>query len=349
MSIHEDVISKLAYVANRAGTGSGGTRNISGSTIFHRELENTIASLHQKNAALLFGSAYLANVTALSVLGKILNNVVFISDEFNHASIIEGIKASGAEKKIFEHNDLNDLESILKNIPIDQPKVIVFESVYSMSGTVAPILDIVLLAKKYQALTFIDEVHAVGVYGEHGGGMTEELGIQHGIDLINGTLAKGFGVLGGYITGESILVDAIRSIGAGFIFTTSLPPAICAAATKSIDYLRNDHLIRPQYHQKVELLRNLLKQNGISFISNSTHITPIPIGDEKRCKQISDTLLYQHGIYIQPIVFPTVKNGEACLRVTISVKHDETHFQALVASLKEVLVENKVPQKLNSY
>jgi 5-aminolevulinate synthase len=348
MSVHEEVISKLAYVANRVGAGSGGTRNISGSTIYHRELENAIATLHQKNAALLFGSAYLANVTALSVLGKILNNVVFISDEFNHASIIEGIKASGSDKKIFLHNDLNDLESILKSIPIDQPKVIVFESVYSMTGTVAPILDIVLLAKKYQALTYIDEVHAVGIYGERGGGMTEELGVQDGIDLINGTLAKGFGVFGGYIAGESFLVDAIRSIGSGFIFTTSLPPAICAAATKSIEYLRNDLLIRPLYLQKVKLLRNLLRQNGISFISNSTHITPIPIGDEKRCKQISDTLLYQYGIYIQPIVFPTVKNGEACLRVTISVKHDETHFQTLVESLKQVLVVHKVAQKVNS-
>ncbi|MEI6087131.1 MAG: 5-aminolevulinate synthase [Bacteroidota bacterium] len=342
MSVHEEVISKLAYVANRAGAGSGGTRNISGSTIYHRELENIIAALHQKNAALLFGSAYLANLTALSVLGKILTNLVFISDEDNHASIIEGIKSSGSEKKIFRHNDLEDLENILKSIPIDQPKVIVFESVYSMSGTIAPILEIVLLAKKYQALTYIDEVHAVGIYGECGGGMTEQLGVQNGIDIINGTLAKGFGVFGGYIAGDTILVDAIRSLGAGFIFTTSLPPAICAAATRSIECLRNNKTIRPEYHQKISLLREILKQNGISFIPNDTHITPIPIGDEKKCKKISDTLLYQHGIYIQPIVYPTVKKGEACLRLTISIKHSEIHFQSLVEALKMELFTSEI-------
>ncbi len=337
MSVHEEVISKLAFVANRAGAGSGGTRNISGSTIYHRELEASIASLHQKNAALLFGSAYLANLTALSVIGKILPEVVFISDENNHASIIEGIKASGSAKRIFPHNDLDALERILKSIPVHQPKVIVFESVYSMSGTDAPIVEIVLLAKKYNALTYIDEVHAVGIYGEHGGGLTEQLGIQHGIDIINGTLAKGFGVLGGYIAGDSNFIDAIRSVGAGFIFTTSLPPAICAAATRSIEYLKNDQTIRPAYHQKVSELRNLLKRNNIPFSVNSTHITPIPIGDEKKCKEISDALLYQQGIYIQPIVFPTVKKGEACLRITITSKHENSEMVTLVRALKMVL------------
>ncbi len=347
MSVQEEVISKLSYVSNRAGVGSGGTRNISGSTIHHRELEIVIASLHHKKEALLFGSAYLANLTALSVIGKILTDVVFISDEYNHASIIEGIKASGAEKKLFKHNDLASIEAILQSIPIDQPKVIVFESVYSMSGTIAPILEIVLLAKKYNALTYIDEVHAVGVYGNSGGGLTEELGIQNGIDIINGTLAKGFGVFGGYIAGDAIFVDTIRSLGAGFIFTTSLPPAICAAAIRSIEYLRNDRIIRPKYHQKISRLRELLAVNNIPFVTNCTHITPIPIGDEKSCKEISDILLYQHGIYIQPIVFPTVNKGAACLRVTISIKHQEEHFQLLVNALKQVLVVPTKKQKRN--
>jgi 5-aminolevulinate synthase len=346
MSVHEEVISKFSFVANRAGTGSGGTRNISGTTIYHRELENAIASLHKKETALLFGSAYLANLTALSVIGKLLTNAIFISDEYNHASIIEGIKASGSAKKIFKHNDLVDLENVLQSIPLDQPKIIVFESVYSMSGTVAPILEIVLLAKKYQALTYIDEVHAVGLYGETGGGLTEQLHIQGGIDIINGTLAKGFGVLGGYIAGEKSMVDAIRSMGSGFIFTTSLPPAICAAATKSIEYLKQHQLIRPLYQKKVQALRKLLELNKIPFFANDTHITPVPIGDEKRCKKISDLLLYEHGIYIQPIVYPTVKKGAACLRITISIKHDITHFNALVDALSETMFKLPAATKI---
>lgn len=341
MSVHEEVISKLAYVANRAGAGSGGTRNISGTTIHHRELENAIADLHQKEAALLFGSAYLANLTAIGALGKILPDAIILSDEYNHASIIEGIKASGCEKRIFQHNNLEELESLLKNIPLEQPKLIVFESVYSMSGTIAPITEIVLLAKKYQALTYIDEVHAVGLYGDCGGGLTEQLNLQTGIDIINGTLAKGFGVFGGYITGDRLMVDAIRSLGPGFIFTTSLPPAICAAATKSIDILRNDKTIRADYRNKVKALRTLLVENDIAFFNNDTHITPIPIGDEKRCKQISDILLYKHGIYIQPIVYPTVKKGEACLRITLSIKHENAHFQLLVNAMKKSMQETE--------
>ncbi|MCX6206857.1 MAG: 5-aminolevulinate synthase [Bacteroidetes bacterium] len=340
MSVHEEVISKLSFVANRAGTGSGGTRNISGTTIYHRELENALAKLHQQEAALVFGSAYLANLTALSVMGKLLTNAIFISDEYNHASIIEGIKASGAAKKIFKHNDLEDLENVLKSIPLNQPKIIVFESIYSMSGTVSPILEIVLLAKKYQALTYIDEVHAVGIYGQNGGGLTEQLQVQNGIDIINGTLAKGFGVLGGYIAGDQLIIDAIRSMGSGFIFTTSLPPAICAAAKKSIELLKADQHIRPLYQEKVRELRRLLELNKISYYSNDTHITPIPIGEEKRCKKISDLLLYEHGIYIQPIVYPTVKKGEACLRLTITAKHDTQHFQTLVDALRATIITN---------
>lgn len=337
MSVQEEVIQELANVANLAGTGSGGTRNISGSTIYHRELENTIAALHQKKSALLFGSAYLANLTSLTVLGKLIPGLVFLSDENNHASIIEGIKSSGCDKIIFKHNDVQDLENQLQSVPVDRPKIIVFESVYSMSGTVAPINNILSLAKQYQALTYIDEVHAVGLYGETGGGLTEQLGVQNAVDVINGTLAKGFGVFGGYIAADADLIDAIRSMGSAFIFTTSLPPAICAAATSSIKYLRKDKSIRLNYHQKVASLRILLKQYEIPFFENETHITPILIGDEMKCKEVSDQLLYKHGIYMQPIVYPTVKKGNACLRLTISLKHQTQHLQVLANALHEVL------------
>jgi 5-aminolevulinate synthase len=337
MSVHEEVISRLSFVTHRSGTGSGGTRNISGTTNFHRSLENVLAQLHNKEKALVFGSAYLANLTALATLGKLMPNAVFISDQDNHASIIEGIKASGNEKRVFPHNDLKALEQVLQSLPIDQPKILVFESVYSMSGTIAPMEEMILLAKKYQALTYLDEVHAVGLYGETGGGLSEALGLQNGIDIINGTLAKGFGVLGGYIAGSAILVDAIRSFGSGFIFTTSLPPAICAAATKSIEILIQSKKIREDYFHKVYQLRQLLLTKKIPFLNNPTHITPIIIGDELRCKQIADYLLYQLGIYLQPINYPTVPKGKACLRVTITTKHGQTEMEQLADALAEVL------------
>lgn len=337
MSVHEEVISRLSFVTHRSGTGSGGTRNISGTTNFHRSLENILAILHGKEKALVFGSAYLANLTALATIGKLMPNAVFVSDQDNHASIIEGIKASGNEKKVFPHNDLEALEQILASIPIDQPKVLVFESVYSMSGSIAPMEEMLLLAKQYQALTYIDEVHAVGLYGNRGGGLSEQLGLQNGVDLINGTLAKGFGVLGGYIAGSAILVDAIRSFGSGFIFTTSLPPAICAAATKSIEILMNSSKIRTDYFNQVRKLRALLLSRQIPFLDNPTHITPILIGDELRCKQIADYLLYQLGIYLQPINYPTVPKGAACLRVTITTKHGETEMEQLADALAQAL------------
>jgi 5-aminolevulinate synthase len=337
MSVHEEVISRLSFVTHKSGTGSGGTRNISGTTNFHRSLEKVLAQLHNKEKALVFGSAYLANLTALTTLGKLMPEAVYISDQDNHASIIEGIKASGSEKRVFPHNDINALEEILQSLPIDQPKILVFESVYSMSGTVAPMEEMVLLAKKYHALTYLDEVHAVGLYGDTGGGISEALGLQNGIDIINGTLAKGFGVLGGYIAGSAILVDAIRSFGSGFIFTTSLPPAICAAATKSIEILRESKIIREDYFNKVYHLRQLLLAKQIPFFNNPTHITPIIIGDELRCKQMADYLLYQLGIYLQPINYPTVPKGKACLRVTITTKHGQTEMEQLADALAEVL------------
>jgi 5-aminolevulinate synthase len=335
MSVHEEVISRLSFVAHRSGTGSGGTRNISGTTIYHRELENTLAGLHKKAKALLFGGAYLANVTALSTLGRLLPECIFISDERNHASIIEGIRISGCQKNVFNHNDAAHLEKVLASLPEHAPKVIAFESVYSITGTVAPVAEIVALAKKYNCLTYIDEVHAVGLYGQ-GAGMAAALGMAGEIDVINGTLAKGFGTVGGYIAGSADFIDAIRSFGKGFIFTTSLPPAICAAAQKSIEIILEQTNLMRDYLNKVSILRKQLFHHGIAFIPNGSHITAIPVGDPARCKRIADVLLHEHGIYIQPVNAPTVAQGEECLRITVTLRHQESDIDHLTESLQKV-------------
>lgn len=336
MSLHEEVIGRLSFVAHRSGSGSGGTRNISGTTNYHRELEYTLAKLHKKEAALLFSGAYLANLTTIGTLGKLFPDAVLISDDENHASIIEGIKASACHKLIFKHNDVIHLEEVLKAIPPDKPKIILFESVYSISGSIAPIEEIILLAKKYNALTYIDEVHAVAMYGEDGGGITSLLHLQSGIDIINGTLAKGFGILGGYIAANKLMIDAIRSLGSGFIFTTSLPPAICAAATKSI-HLLQDNSYRKVFHKNVKLLRQKLDEYQIQYKKNTSHITPIHIGDVGKCKKIADELLLIYGLYLQPVNFPTVKIGEECLRITVTSRHTESEMENLAKCLQIVL------------
>jgi 5-aminolevulinate synthase len=337
MSVQEEVIGKLSFVAHRSGAGSGGTRNISGTTIYHKELEQSIAALHKKEAALLFSGAYLANTTALSTLGKLFKEVVFISDEENHASLIEGIKGCHAEKHIFRHNDVQHLEEILQSIAPERPKIIVFESVYSISGTIGPVEEIVLLAKKYNCLTYLDEVHAVGLYGSDGGGISSQLQLQKGIDIINGTLAKGFGVIGGYIAADKTIVDTIRSFGSGFIFTTSLPPAICAAAAKSIQLLGANDEWRSHFHFNIQLLRKHLKRNEVHFNDNPSHITTITIGDEAACKKVADRLLREYGLYLQPVNYPTVKKGAACLRITTTLKHSEDEMIYLAQSLCKVL------------
>ena len=348
MSVHEEVISKLSFVMHRSGAGSGGTRNISGSTIYHRELETAIAKLHKKEAALVFGGAYLANLTSLTTLGKLITGTVFISDEKNHASLIEGIKASGCNKIIFRHNDTMHLEEILQQLPANQPKIIVFESVYSINGTIAPFEEIILLAKKYNCLTYVDEVHAVGLYGTDGGGISSQLNLQSGIDIINGTLAKGFGIIGGYIAASKIMVDAIRSFGSGFIFTTSLPPAVCAAATKSIQLLGKNNTLRKSFHNKVTQLRDILKQHGVEYSVNPSHITPVPIGDSVKCKQVSDRLLYEFGIYLQPVNYPTVKKGDECLRIIVTAKHEEADMIHLAIGLQTVLNSHFVKENKRS-
>ncbi len=337
MSVNEEVIGKLNFISHRSGAGSGGTRNISGTTIYHKELEKTLSALHKKEAALLFGGAYIANLTTLGTLGKLFTDAVFISDEENHASLIEGMKAANCEKIIFRHNDVDHLEEILQTLDKGRPKIIVFESVYSISGSIAPMEEIIILAKKYNCFSYVDEVHAVGLYGDDGGGITSQLNLQHGIDIINGTLAKGFGVIGGYIAASRTITDAVRSFGSGFIFTTSLPPAVCAAATKSIDLLSVQNDWRATFHSNIKLLRSKLKEQGIAFNNNDSHITSITIGNEIFCKQIADILLREYGVYLQPVNYPTVKKGAACLRITVTVKHDETEMTYLAKSLKKVL------------
>lgn len=339
MSVEEDVIGKLSYILHHSGTGSSGTRNISGTTQQHQSLEKLLANWHQKEAALLFGGAYLANLTALQTLGRKIPDLIFVSDERNHASIIEGIRASGNEKRVFRHNDVLHLNKTLSDLPSHQPKIVVFESVYSMNGSVAPVKEILALSKKYNALTYIDEVHAIGLYGENGAGICEQENLLDQVDLINGTLAKAVGVYGGYITGNHDIIDFIRSFGSGFIFTTSLPPAICAAAEKSIELIREAQSRRLYVFQLVTYLRGLLDEYAIPYTKNSSHITPVLIQDATRCKVVADRLLEGFGVYVQPVNYPTVPVGEECLRLIITAKHTRDQIFQLVQSLKKVFLE----------
>jgi 5-aminolevulinate synthase len=340
MSTHEEVIGKLSHTAYKSGTGSGGTRNISGTTIHHKELETTLAQWHKKEAALLFNGAYAANVTTLQTLGKNIPGLVFISDERNHASIIEGMRGCKNEKKIFRHNDTAHLEEILSSIPADHPKLIVFESVYSMSGSISPLKKIAALAKKFDALTYIDEVHGVGLYGTAGAGILEREGLQNEIDIVNGTLSKSIGVYGGYIAASATIVDFVRSYGSGFIFTTSLPPAVCSAANKSIQLIQQNSELRTDFHNNVQLLRKALTENGIEFLPNHSHITIIPVRDATRCRQVANDLLSKQAVYLQPINYPTVPEGEECLRIIITAKHQLKHINHLAHSLNKILNGN---------
>ncbi len=341
MSVEEEVIGKVSYVLHQSGTGSGGTRNISGTTQHHQLLEQTIASWHKKEAALIFGGAYLANFTTLQTLGRKIPQLIFISDERNHASIVEGIRSAGNEKKIFRHNDIKHLQQILSLIPLAQPKLIVFESVYSMNGSIAPTKEIIQLAKKYNALTYVDEVHAVGLYGATGAGICEKENLLSEIDIINGTLAKAVGVLGGYIAASQTIIDFIRSFGSGFIFTTSLPPAVCAGAEKSIQLIQRDASLRTSVFGLVEYLRRLLDEANILYTKNNSHITPVLIMNAARCKTIADKLLQVHGVYVQPVNHPTVPVGEECLRLIVTAKHTREQISHLVNSLKNVLIEER--------
>jgi 5-aminolevulinate synthase len=337
LSADEDVINAFVEAAKHDGIGSGGTRNISGTTVRHILLEKTLAHLHQKQAALVFSSAYLANSATLATLAKAFPDTLILSDAENHASMIEGIKLSRCDKQIFRHNDVAHLEALLQQTDIDRPKIIAFESVYSMSGTTAPIKAICNLAKKYNALTYIDEVHAVGLYGEHGEGLAATVGCANDIDVINGTLSKSFGCIGGYIVGNATLIDYIRSYGEGFIFTTSLPPSVCAAATRSVEKSSKSPELRYTMHQNVAFLRQLLKNEGINYEGEKTHITRIIIGNAAKTKQVCDRLLNEFSIYLQPINFPTVPRGKEGLRIIATARHTAEQVQALVHALTLVL------------
>ena len=341
MSQNDIVIESMIEAVKKVGAGSGGTRNISGTNHYHVLLERELCYLHQKEAALLFNSGYLANQATLSTLGKKLPDCVFFSDEKNHASMIQGMRNSGAKKIIFEHNNINDLENKLK-INKSKSKVIVFESVYSMDGNFSPIKEICDLAEKYNALTFLDEVHAVGIYGKRGAGVAEERGVMERIDVIQGTLAKAFGVIGGYITGNRELIDFIRSFASGFIFTTSLPPCIAAGAYSSIRHLKFSDEEREKMFFIVNKLKSFLKKNEIPFLDNGSHIVPVIIGDAKLCKKASNILLDNYKIYVQPINHPTVPKGTERLRITASPNHTERMVKDLANALKNVFLELKI-------
>lgn len=336
MSHNHDVINAAKETIDRMGVGAGGTRNISGSNTPIMNLEKELASLHRKEKGLVFTSGYVANHTTLSTLSKILPNLVILSDSSNHASMIHGILDGKLEKLIFRHNDIEHLEDLLKSQPIDRMKLIAFEAVYSMSGDIAPIKDIVRLAKKYNALTYIDEVHSVGIYGLEGAGMAAELECMDDIDIIQGTLAKAYGVIGGYISGKNVIVDAIRSYAPGFIFTTALPPGIAAAALASVQYLRRSDDERLKLRDNIMLLKDGLLSNGINC-STDTHILPIVIGDPFKCKLISERLINEFGIYVQHINFPTVPKGRERLRVTPSPLHTKEMIDDFIIACQKVL------------
>ena len=333
MGQHSYVIDSMKTALETAGAGAGGTRNISGTTHYHNALERELALLHKKESALLFTSAYNANQTTLETMGKIIPDLLFISDEENHSSIIQGLRHSKCRKEIFKHNDVQDLESILMSNP--GPKCVVFESVYSMDGDIAPVKEIIEASKKYNAITYIDEVHAVGLYGETGAGICERDKVE--VDIINGTLAKAYGVQGGYITGKREFIDAIRSMASAFIFTTSLSPVICAGALTSIKYVKDHPELREKIQERARKTKEEIERQGIEVLKNDSHIVPVIIGDPIKCKAVSDELLYKEGIYVQPINWPTVKRGTERLRFTPTPFHTDAHIFDMVVKLKSAL------------
>ncbi|MGN6670640.1 MAG: 5-aminolevulinate synthase [Candidatus Nucleicultricaceae bacterium] len=336
MGQHREVVHAMHTAIDAFGVGSGGTRNISGTTSAHVALEAEIAQLHQKESALVFTSGYVANEAALNTLASHLPNCVVLSDENNHASIIQGIRNSRAEKIIFRHNDVDHLCQILERLPRERPKIVVFESIYSMDGDIGRIKEICALAREFNALTYLDEVHGVGMYGPTGAGVAEAQGLQDEVDIIQGTLGKAFGLIGGYVAGNRRLIDFIRSFASGFIFTTSLPPAICAAATASIHHLRNHSELRERHQRNVALVKEKLRRHSIPIMENESHIVPVMVKGAARCKSIADRLLDDHNIYVQPINYPTVPKGYERLRVTPSALHTEAMIDQLVEALQRI-------------
>ena len=342
MGQHAVTIAAMQQTAAKLGVGAGGTRNISGTSRPLVELERSLADLHRKEAALVFTSGFVSNEAAISTIARLMPDCVILSDQLNHASMIQGVRQSGMEKKIFRHNDVAHLRDLLSAIDRKRPKLICFESVYSMDGDVAPIKEICDLAEEFGALTYIDEVHAVGMYGPRGGGMAERQGLMERIDIIEGTLAKGFGVMGGYIAANRAIVDAVRSYAPEFIFTTALPPALCAAARASIEHLKVSRAERAGQQKQAQLTKDILGDAGLPVMMCESHIVPVMVGDPVICKQVSDDLLADHGIYVQPINYPTVPRGTERLRFTPCPVHTDDMMEELVKALDQVWTRRKI-------
>ncbi len=336
MGQHPVVISAMHEALDATGAGSGGTRNISGTTVYHKRLEAELADLHGKAAALVFTSAYIANDATLSTLPRLFPGLIIYSDALNHASMIEGVRRNGGSKRIFRHNDTAHLRALLAADDPAAPKLIAFESLYSMDGDFSPMAEICALAEEFGALTYLDEVHAVGMYGARGGGVAERDGLAHRIDIVNGTLAKAYGVMGGYIAASAAMCDAVRSYAPGFIFTTSLPPAIAAGAAASVAHLKRDRALRDLHQERAAVLKLRLRGLGLPIIDHGSHIVPVHVGNPVKCKMLSDRLLADHGVYVQPINFPTVPRGTERLRFTPSPVHTPRMIDALVHAMDDL-------------
>jgi 5-aminolevulinate synthase len=340
MGQNQSVLQAMHEAIDASGAGAGGTRNISGTTRYHIELESSVADLHGKESALVFSSGYAANEGALGTLGRLLPDCMIFSDALNHASMIHGMKDSGAEKKIFRHNDVGHLEELLKSADPKRPKIIAFESVYSMEGDIAPIAEIIELAEKYNALTYLDEVHGVGLYGPRGGGVAEERGLMHRIDVIEGTFGKAYGLVGGYVAGRHAVIDAIRSFASTFIFTTSLPPAILAGARASVEHLKTSSLERQRQRNNVARLKQRLTNDSLPFLQGESHIVPLIVGEASCCKLLTDILLAEYNIYVQPINYPTVPRGTERMRLTATAAHSIEDIERFANILQDLWAQN---------
>ena len=347
MGQHPKVLAAAHEAIDRCGAGAGGTRNISGTMSYHVQLEESVADLHGKEAGLVFSSGYVSNEGTLSTLGKLLGpDVAVFSDALNHASMIHGIRGAGGDKFIFRHNDLEHLESLLKSVDIKRPKIIAFESLYSMEGDFSPIEAICDLADQYQAMTYIDEVHAVGVYGARGGGVAQQLGLEHRLDIIEGTFGKGYGAMGGYVAGKRAIIDAVRCYAGGFIFTTSLPPAVLAAAHAAVEHLKVSQIERAQVRSNSNLLKSLLDDAGLRYLDGGSHLVPLIVGEPTCCKMVTDILMEEYDIYVQPINYPTVPRGTERLRLTATAVHSEDQIRRMAGVLEELWLTNHALMEL---